>query len=111
MQMSVRIVLGLASFASFSILHAAEPEKATLKAVLAHEYGAPEVLKYEDALGPEPSENELHVRVIACSVKPADPPVISGRLAKEFGTHLPLIPGYDVAGVVETTGPKVTKFK
>jgi NADPH:quinone reductase-like Zn-dependent oxidoreductase len=32
-------------------------------------------------------------------------------LAKEFGTHLPLIPGYDVAGVVETTGPKVAKFK
>jgi len=37
--------------------------------------------------------------------------VISGRLAKEFGTHLPLIPGYDVAGVVEKTGAKVTKFK
>jgi NADPH:quinone reductase-like Zn-dependent oxidoreductase len=37
--------------------------------------------------------------------------VISGRLAKEFGTHLPLIPGYDVAGVVEKTGTKVTKFK
>src|SRR5207248_6435567 len=75
-----------------------------MKAMVAHEYGGPEVLKYEDTTRPEPKENELLVRVIACGVNPADPLVISGRLAKEFGTHLPLIPGYDVAGVVEATG-------
>ena len=82
-----------------------------MKAVVAHEYGGAEVLKYEEAPRPEPKENELLVRVIACGVNPADPLVISGHLAKEFGTHLPLIPGYDVAGVVEATGAKVTKFK
>jgi NADPH:quinone reductase-like Zn-dependent oxidoreductase len=84
---------------------------AMMKAIVAHEYGGPEVLKYEDAPRPEPKGNELLVRVVACGVNPADPLVISGRLAKEFGTHLPLIPGYDVAGVVEKTGAKVTKFK
>lgn len=89
----------------------AQTNAATMKAVVAHEYGAPEVLKYEDAPRPEPKENELLLRVIACGVNPADPLVISGRLAKEFGTHLPLIPGYDVAGVVEAMGAKVTKFK
>ena len=83
----------------------------TMKAIVAHEYGGSEVLKYEDAPRPEPKENELLVRVIACGVNPADPLVISGRLAKEFGTHLPLIPGYDVAGVVEQTDAKVTRFK
>src|SRR4051794_11044321 len=82
-----------------------------MKAIIAHEYGAPEVLKYEDATRPEPKENELLVRVIACGVNPADPLVISGRMAQQFGTHLPLIPGYDVAGIVEKTGAKVTKFK
>src|SRR6476646_912645 len=82
-----------------------------MKAVVAHEYGAPEVLKYEDAPRPQPKENELLVRVIACGVNPADPLVISGRMAREFGTHLPLIPGYDVAGAVEKTGAKITKFK
>jgi NADPH:quinone reductase-like Zn-dependent oxidoreductase len=95
-------------FATFAV---AQSRAATMKAIVAHEYGAPEVLKYEDAPRPEPKENELLVRVIACGVNPADPLVIGAELAKEFGTHLPLIPGYDVAGIVETTGAKVTKFK
>lgn len=89
----------------------AQTRGATMKAIVAHEYGAPEVLKFEDAPRPEPKENELLVRVIACGVNPADPLVIGGRFAREFGTHLPLIPGYDVAGLVEETGAKVTKFK
>ncbi len=82
-----------------------------MKAVVVHQYGGPEVLKYEDAPRPEPKENEVLVRVIACGVNPADPLIVSGRYAKEFGTHLPLVPGYDVAGVVEKTGAKVTKLK
>jgi NADPH:quinone reductase-like Zn-dependent oxidoreductase len=89
----------------------AQSDKTTMKAIVAHQYGGPEVLKYEDAPRPEPKENELLVRVIACGVNPADPLVLSGRFAKEFGTHVPLIPGYDVAGVVEKTGSKVAKFK
>lgn len=87
---------------------AAEP---TMKAVVLHEYGGSELLKYEDAPRPEPKENEVLVRVIACGVNPADPLVISGQLAKEFGTHLPLIPGYDVAGIIEKIGAKVTRLK
>jgi NADPH:quinone reductase-like Zn-dependent oxidoreductase len=103
--------LCLTILALLAHLSAAEPEKPMMKAMVAHEYGGPEVLKFEDGPRPEPKENELLVRVIACGVNPADPLVISGRLAKEFGTHLPLTPGYDVAGVVEKTGAKVTKFK
>src|SRR5438045_5510669 len=98
-------------FIAVFLLLAPTLHAATMKAIVAHADGGPEVLKYEDARRPEPKENELLVRVIACGVNPADPLVISGRLAKEFGTHLPLIPGYDVAGVVEQTGAKVTKFK
>jgi len=101
----------LTIFASLACLAAADPDQPMMKAIVAHEYGGPEVLKYEDAPRPEPKENDLLVRVIACGVNPADPLVVSGRLAKEFGTHLPLIPGYDVAGVVEKAGAKVTKFK
>jgi NADPH:quinone reductase-like Zn-dependent oxidoreductase len=104
-------VCGLTTLPLLSCAAFAESDKSTMKAVVAHEYGGPEVLKYEDAPRPEPKENELLVRVIACGVNPADPLVLSGRFAKEFGTHVPLVPGYDVAGVVEKTGAKVTKFK
>jgi NADPH:quinone reductase-like Zn-dependent oxidoreductase len=60
---------------------------------------------------PEPKENELLVRVIASGVNPADPLIVSGKYAREFGTHLPLIPGYDMAGVVEKIGAKITRLK
>lgn len=82
-----------------------------MKAIVAHEYGGPEVLKLEDVPRPEPKENEALVRVIASGVNPADPLIVGGKFAKEFGTHLPLIPGYDVAGIVEAIGSNVTKFK
>ena len=82
-----------------------------MKAVVAHEYGAPEVLKFEEVPRPEPKEDEALVRVIASGVNPADPLTLSGKYAREFGTHLPLIPGYDISGIVEKTGPNVTKLK
>jgi len=82
-----------------------------MKAVVAHEYGGPEVLKFEDVPRPEPKENEALVKVIASGVNPADPLTLSGKYAKEFGTHLPLIPGYDIAGIVEKAGSNGTKLK
>jgi len=82
-----------------------------MRAVVAHEYGAPEVLKLEQVARPEPKEDETLVRVIASGVNPADPLTLSGKYAKEFGTHLPLIPGYDIAGIVEKTGAQITKIK
>jgi NADPH:quinone reductase-like Zn-dependent oxidoreductase len=83
----------------------------TMKAVVAHEYGGPEVLKLEDAPVPQPKDTEMLVRVIASGVNPADPLILGGKYAKEFGTHLPLVLGYDMAGVVVKTGAKITKFK
>ncbi len=83
----------------------------TMKAVVAHEYGGPEVLKYEDVPVPDPKDNEILVRVIASGVNPADPLILNGKYAKEFGTHLPLILGYDMAGVVVKTGVNVMKLK
>src|SRR5437588_12356318 len=87
----------------------AEPVPRTMKGVVAHEYGGPEVLKYEDVPVPEPKDNEILVRVIASGVNPADPLILNGKYAKEFGTHLPLILGYDMAGIVVKAGAKVTK--
>jgi NADPH:quinone reductase-like Zn-dependent oxidoreductase len=102
--------LSLTSFGHLSS-HVRAAEMPLMKAVVAHEYGGPEVLKFEEVLRPEPKENEALVRVIASGVNPADPLTLSGKYAREFGTHLPLIPGYDIAGIVEKTGANLTKLK
>jgi 2-desacetyl-2-hydroxyethyl bacteriochlorophyllide A dehydrogenase len=113
MQISHRVlaILSLAIFAGFFCAAVRADEKPMMKAVVAHEYGAPEVLKLEQVPRPEPKEDEALVRVIASGVNPADPLTLSGKYAREFGTHLPLIPGYEIAGIVEKTGSNVTKLK
>lgn len=102
---------GLTILGVFASQFAGADEIPMMKAVVAHEYGGPEVLKFENVPRPEPNENQALVRVIASGVNPADPLTLSGKYAREFGTHLPLIPGYDIAGVVEKTGANVTKLK
>jgi NADPH:quinone reductase-like Zn-dependent oxidoreductase len=113
MQISLRVVaiLSLTTLGHLASHAAPAAETPTMKAIVAHEYGGPEVLKFEEVPRPEPKENEALVRVIASGVNPADPLTLSGKYAREFGTHLPLIPGYDVAGIVEKTGAKITKLK
>jgi NADPH:quinone reductase-like Zn-dependent oxidoreductase len=96
---------------AFAVLAARAEEKPMMKAVVAHEYGAPEVLKFEEVPRPEPKDDEALVHVIASGVNPADPLTLSGKYAREWGTHLPLIPGYDIAGVVEKVGAKITNLK
>src|SRR5213080_2900590 len=89
----------------------AQPAKPTMKAIVVHEYGGPEVLKYQDAPRPAPKEDQVLVRVIAAGVNPVDDASRSEKYAKFFGITLPFIPGYDIAGVVEKTGANITKFK
>jgi NADPH:quinone reductase-like Zn-dependent oxidoreductase len=96
---------------AFTVLAARANEKPMMKAVVAHQYGAPDVLKFEEAPRPEPKDDEALVKVIASGVNPADPLTLSGKYAQEWGTHLPLIPGYDIAGVVEKVGAKITNLK
>src|SRR5437764_5764769 len=113
MQIFQRISAALPVAILLSLLSqpAAADEKLMMKAAVAHEYGGPEVLKFEDVPRPGPKEDEALVRVIASGVNPADPLTLSGKYAREFGTHLPLIPGYEIAGVVEKVGTNVTKLK
>ncbi len=82
-----------------------------MKAVVIHEYGDPEVLKYEDVPRPEPKDDQLLIRVIAAGVNPVDGMIRSGMFAKEGNRAFPIILGGDVAGVVEKVGSKITKFK
>ena len=89
----------------------AQPAKPTMKAIALHQYGGPEVLKYEDVPRPEPKEDQILVRVIAAGVNPVDGMIRSGMFAKYEKTVFPIILGADIAGVVEKAGSKITKFK
>src|SRR5881296_3932795 len=89
----------------------AQNVKPIMKAVVIHEYGGPEVLKYEDVSQPEPKEDQILVRVIAAGVNPVDGLIRSGMFAKHEKASFPMILGADIAGVVEKTGSKVTNFK
>jgi len=83
----------------------------SMKAVRVHNYGGPEVLRFEDAPRPTPGSGELLVRVHAVSVNPIDWKVRAGDMKDYIPLHLPFIPGWDVSGVVEAVGAGVTKFK
>src|SRR5262252_96084 len=83
----------------------------TMKAVIIHEYGGPEVLKFEDVPRPEPKDDQLLIRVVAAGVNPVDGMIRSGMFDKEGNRSFPIILGGDVAGVVERVGSKITKFK
>jgi NADPH:quinone reductase-like Zn-dependent oxidoreductase len=96
---------------TFAVTLLAQTAKPMMKAIVVHEYGGPEVLKYEDTPRPEPKEDQILVRVIAAGVNPVDDASRSEKYAKFFGITLPFIPGYDIAGVVEKTGAKISKFK
>jgi len=109
--MRSRVTTLVLVFAAQAIIGSGQPLPKTMKAIVAQEYGGPEVLKLEEVPVPEPKDNEILVRVIASGVNPADPLILGGKYAKEFGTHLPLVLGYDVAGVVVKTGAKITKLK
>jgi NADPH:quinone reductase-like Zn-dependent oxidoreductase len=105
------LILTVATLPLLLVYSGRAGEKPMMKAVVAHEYGAPEVLKIEEVPRPVPNEDEALVRVIASGVNPADPLTLSGKYAREFGTHLPLVPGYEIAGIVEKTGASVAKLK
>ena len=105
--MKTKIVL----IASMLIAAAALTYSATMKAIVAHQYGGPEVLKYEDAPRPEPKEDQILVKVIAAGVNPVDGMIRSGMFAKDKTLSSPIILGGDISGVVEKTGNKITKLK
>jgi NADPH:quinone reductase-like Zn-dependent oxidoreductase len=96
---------------TITAIAAAQATNAMMKAVVVHEFGGPEVMKYEDVLRREPKEDETLVRVMAPGVNPVDAYVRQGKFSKGGLNEGPLIIGYDIAGTVEKTGASVKKFK
>jgi NADPH:quinone reductase len=81
----------------------------TMKAIVVHEFGGLEVLKYEDVPTPKPAAGQVLVRVHAAGVNPYDTYMRAGTYAVK--PPLPYTPGSDAAGVVEAVGDGVKKVK
>ncbi|HEY1954544.1 MAG TPA: NADP-dependent oxidoreductase [Polyangiaceae bacterium] len=81
-----------------------------MKAIRVQEYGGPEVLRFEDAPDPVPGDDDVLVRVRAAGVNPVDWKVREGRLKESVKYKLPMIPGWDLSGVVVATGAKASRF-
>ncbi|OAJ52489.1 hypothetical protein A6V36_13850 [Paraburkholderia ginsengiterrae] len=81
-----------------------------MKAIVYKQYGGPEVLEYVDVPEPKISQNSVLVRVKAAAMNPADHILQSGAADRFTDAWFPVIPGWDVAGVVERVGAGVTEF-
>jgi len=83
---------------------------AGMRAVALTEYGGPEVLRLQELPDPLVGPDFVLIEVRATGVNPVDCKMRSGLLRRTYPNHTPLIPGWDVAGVVRATGPAVTDF-
>lgn len=87
-----------------------------MKAIVYHESGSADVLKFEEVAKPVPKDGEVLIKVRAAAVNPLDwrfmngKPRAIGMMAKLF--KMPIgKPGVDLAGEVEAGGKNVTRFK
>jgi NADPH2:quinone reductase len=80
-----------------------------MKAIVVHEFGGLDVLKYEETPAPKPGAGQVLVRIHAAGVNPYDTYMRAGTYA--IKPPLPYTPGSDGAGVIEAVGFGVTKVK
>jgi len=81
-----------------------------MKAIVVHEYGGPDVLKFEDYPDPVAGRGEVLVRVAATSVNPIDYKRRAGLTKDFYPMHFPSLIGVDMAGTVVKVGPEVEEF-
>src|SRR5580704_610986 len=81
-----------------------------MKAIVVHQYGGPEVLKFEDYPDPVPGPGEVLVRVAAASVNPIDCKRRAGLTKDYYPIHFPGLIRIDVAGTVAKIGPGAEGF-
>ena len=81
-----------------------------MKAIVVHEYGGPEVLKFEEYPDPVAGPGEVLVRVAAASVNPIDYKRRAGLTKDFYPIHFPGLIGVDMSGIVVKVGPGVEAF-
>src|SRR6187551_3741154 len=82
-----------------------------MKAVRFHEYGGPDVLRYEDVEQPVAGAGQVLIRVAATSFNGVDGNIRAGFMQGPIPVTLPHTPGIDVSGTVAALGTGVTGFE
>jgi len=77
-----------------------------MHAIRIHQYGGPEVLRYEEVSTSEPGVGEARVRIEAAGLNYID---VYHRTGLYPSANMPFTPGREGAGVVEAVGPGVTE--
>ncbi len=80
-----------------------------MKAIRVYEFGDPEVMRIEYVEEPKPGRGQLVIRIYAAGVNPVDTYIRSGLYMLQ--PELPYTPGMDAAGIVESVGGEVRRFK
>src|SRR5438094_6345189 len=107
----LRLIVHYGSIAALAATSLGHADKPTMKAVVIHEYGGPEVLKYEDVPQPEPKQDQLRIHVIAAGVNPVDGMIRSGMFDKEGRRAFPVILCGDMSPVIGTVRINITQGK
>jgi NADPH:quinone reductase-like Zn-dependent oxidoreductase len=81
-----------------------------MRAVVYRRYGGPEVLEVVDLDEPKMAQDSVLVRIKAAGLNPADIKLRQGVMEQAMDAWFPVIPGWDLAGVVEAVGPAVGEF-
>ncbi|WP_284985240.1 NADP-dependent oxidoreductase [Arthrobacter sp. fls2-241-R2A-172] len=82
-----------------------------MKAITYSEYGNPDVLELIDQPMPKVAPGMVLVKIKATSVNPVDWKIMGGHLDPLMDIQFPAIPGWDVAGVVESVGIDAHQFQ
>src|SRR3984893_1789824 len=90
--------------------HSQANKELSVKAIVYRRYGGPEVLELAELPDPKLAQNSVLIRVKAAALNPADHVLQAGLADSIMDAWFPVIPGWDVAGVVETVGAGVTEF-
>ncbi|MGW7544343.1 NADP-dependent oxidoreductase [Streptomyces sp. NPDC054770] len=81
-----------------------------MQAIVYRRYGGPEVLELAEVKPPKVHVDSVLVRIRAAAVNPADLRMREGLADANVPTYFPVIPGWDISGVVEETGPGAPEF-
>jgi len=81
-----------------------------MKAAFYNEFGELDQIKVGEQDKPEPGEGEVLVRVKSAGVNPVDAAVARGMLKNAIPNKFPVIPGWDLAGVIEERGYSARRF-